>query len=80
MFACDCDHACDCDVIVVRRVKLARTMIFVHLIDDNFGDNLTFLSFYWSKTIEREKEDHVSMREKIVQKLSHNGCTNMQLR
>jgi len=30
-------------------------VIFVHSIDDNFGDNLAFLSFYWSKTMEREK-------------------------
>jgi len=35
-------------------------VIFVHLIDDNFGDNLDFLSSYWSKTMEREKG-----REKI---------------
>jgi len=32
-------------------------VIFVRSIDDNnFGDNLIFLSFYWSKTMEREKE------------------------
>jgi len=31
-------------------------VIFVHPIDDNFGDNLVSLSFYWSKTMEREKE------------------------
>jgi len=30
-------------------------VIFVHPIDDNFGDNFIFLSFYWSKTMEREK-------------------------
>jgi len=36
-------------------------MIFVHPFNDNFGDNLVFLSFYWSKTMEREKG-----RESIV--------------
>ena len=30
-------------------------MIFVHLFNDNFGDNYVFLSFYWSKTMDREK-------------------------
>jgi len=30
-------------------------MTFVHLFHDNFSDNLVFLSFYWSKTMERKK-------------------------
>lgn len=30
-------------------------VIFVHPIDDNFDDNLTFFSSYWSKTMKREK-------------------------
>ena len=30
-------------------------MIFVHPFHDNFSDNLVFLSFYWSKTMKREK-------------------------
>jgi len=34
---------------------LIREMIFGHLFDDNFIDNLVFLSFYRSKTMEREK-------------------------
>jgi len=34
---------------------LIRVMIFGHPFDDNFLDNLVFLSSYWSKTMEREK-------------------------
>jgi len=32
-----------------------RAMIFIHPFNDNFSDNLVFLSSYWSKTMEREK-------------------------
>jgi len=32
-----------------------RAMIFEQPFPNNFYDNLIFLSFYWSKTIEREK-------------------------
>jgi len=58
-------------------------VIYVHPFEDNFDDNLVFLTSYWSKTMEREKgrergkEHHVSMREKVVQKLSQNGCRNI---
>jgi len=38
-----------------------RAMIFVHPFINNFGDNLVFLSFYWLKTMEREKG-----RERII--------------
>jgi len=30
-------------------------MMFERLFDDNFYDNIAFLSYYWSKTIEEEK-------------------------
>jgi len=30
-------------------------IIFVHSFNDNFGDNLVFISSFWSKTMEREK-------------------------
>jgi len=30
-------------------------MIYVHLSNDNFGDNHVFLFSYWSTTMEREK-------------------------
>jgi hypothetical protein len=36
-------------------------MIYVHPFNDNLGDNFVFLSFDWSKTMEREKG-----REKII--------------
>ena len=36
-------------------------MIFIHIFIDNFGDNLVSLSFYWLKTMEREKR-----RERIL--------------
>ena len=57
-------------------------VIFEQLFWYNFSDNLVVLSFHWSKQIEREKrreriEDNVSMREKIVQKLYKNSCTNI---
>ena len=54
-------------------------MIFVQPFSDNFCDKFLFLSTYWPKTIyiERDKKDNVSMREKVVQKLPQNGCTNI---
>jgi len=33
---------------------LICVVIFVHPIDDNFGNNLAFLSSYWSKIMERK--------------------------
>jgi len=36
--------------------------------EDNFDDNLVFLYSYWSKTMERGKEQHVSKRVKVVTK------------
>jgi len=42
-------------------VKSHKVVIFWHPFDDNFVDNLVFLTFYWSKTMEREK-----VREKIT--------------
>ena len=53
--------------------------IFVQQFNDNFYDNLFYLFFYWSKTIERKKigTHDVSMREKVVQKLLQNSCTNI---
>ena len=55
-------------------------MIFVQPFVDNFCNNLLFLSFYWSKIIEKKKEEkqqecHVSMRE--LYKSCHNCCTNI---
>jgi len=47
-------------------------MILVQPFDDNFCDNLLFLSSYWSETREREKGNErlknkkMSMREKVV--------------
>jgi len=57
-------------------------VIYVHPFEDNFDDNLFFLSFYLSKQLrekkeERGKEHHVCMRKKIIQKLSQNNCTNI---
>ena len=43
-------------VILIRVIIEKRGMIFVHLFIDNFEDSHVFLSFYWSKTIGREKE------------------------
>jgi len=42
-------------VILIRVIIEKRGMIFVHLFIDNFEDSHVFLSFYWSKTIDREK-------------------------
>jgi hypothetical protein len=33
-----------------------KTMIFVHPFNDNFDDNLVFLSSYWPKTMERKRK------------------------
>ena len=35
---------------------ILSTMIFVHPFNDNFGDNLVFLLFCWSKKMKREKK------------------------
>ena len=40
---------------------LKGAMILVHPFIDNFSDNLVFLSFYWLKTIEREREKERDM-------------------
>jgi len=57
-------------------------VIYIHPFEDNFDDNL-FFSFLidqkqWrEKNDERGKEYNVSMREKVVLKLSQNSCTNI---
>jgi len=56
---------CDCASIYLR------AMIFEQPFANNFYNNLSFLSSYWLKTMERKKEergkeDDVSMKEKIV--------------
>jgi len=43
-----------------------QVMIFEQLFWYNFWDNLIILSSHWSKTMEREKEDYVNMRDKVV--------------
>jgi hypothetical protein len=42
----------------VDRVFIDGAMIFEQPFANNFYDNLLFLSFHWSKTMEREKVDH----------------------
>jgi len=57
------------------KVFFEWAMIFVHPFHDNYGDNLDFLCFYWSKIMRREKEREriiiscVSIREKVVKNL-----------
>jgi len=41
--------------LFLQKIK-NRVVIYVHPFENNFDDNLVFLSFYWSKPMEREKE------------------------
>jgi len=44
-----------CSIYSRKDSILGRVVIYVHPFEDNFDDNLVFLSSYWSNTMEREK-------------------------
>jgi len=53
-------------------------VIYVYLFEDNFDANFVFFFIEWrEKSEEKRKEYNLNMREKVVQKLSQNNCSNI---